>query len=180
MQAFSPESRRSSRCRLRSQARCEEILPMRRVLFVVTAIAVGTTAVMAQNAAVMAQNAAVIKDRKEHFKAMGKAVKPVSGMFKGEEPFELAKVQAALKVIKEKAAILPTLFPDDAKTGEDTEALPVIWEKKTDFEPRFKKLADSAAAAETAITDEETFPDAWKTVMGNCSGCHKEFRKPKS
>jgi cytochrome c556 len=146
---------------------------MRRFAFVIAALALGATAVVAQNTT-------VIKERKEHFKAMGKAVKPVGAMFKGEEPFDLAPVQSALKVIKEKAAVLPTLFPDDSKTGEDTEALPVIWDKKADFEARFKKLADGAAAAEAAIIDEETFPDAWKTLMGNCSGCHKEFRKPKS
>jgi cytochrome c556 len=146
---------------------------MRRLVVAFAAFALGATAVAAQNAA-------VIKERKEHFKAIGKAVKPVAAMFKGEEDFDLAEVQAALGVIKEKTAVLPTLFPDDAKTGEDTEALPVIWDKKADFEARFKKLADAATAAETAIKDEDTFPDAWKTVVGNCSGCHKEFRKPKS
>lgn len=146
---------------------------MRRALFAFAAFALGATAVAAQNTT-------IIKERKAHFKAMGKAVKPVGAMFKGEEAFDLAQVQAALKVIKEKAVILPTLFPDDSKTGEDTEALPLIWDKKADFEARFKKLADSTAAAETAITDEETFPDTWKGLMGNCSGCHKEFRKPKS
>ncbi len=146
---------------------------MHRALVVFAAFALGATAVAAQNTT-------VIKDRKEHFKAMGKAVKPVSAMYKGEEDFDLAKVQAAIGVIKEKAPILPTLFPDDAKTGEDTEALPVIWDKKADFEARFKKLGEAALTAEAAIKDEDTFPDAWKTLMGNCSGCHKEFRKPKS
>ncbi len=103
-----------------------------------------------------------------------------SAMFKGEAEFDLAKVQAALKVIQEKAAVLPKLFPDDSKTGGETEALPKIWEDKTNFEGRFVKLGEAAKAAETKITDAETFPDAWKELMGNCSGCHKIFRKPKS
>jgi cytochrome c556 len=129
--------------------------------------------------AVAAQNVDIIKDRKKHYEAMGKAVKEPTAMYKGDAEFDLAKVQAALKVIQEKAAILPKLFPDDSKTGADTEALPIIWEEKADFEARFPKLADAAKAAEAAITDEETFPDAWKDVVGNCSGCHKKFRKPK-
>jgi cytochrome c556 len=129
--------------------------------------------------AVAAQNVDIIKDRKKHYEAMGKAVKEPTAMYKGEAEFDLAKVQAALKVIQEKAAILPKLFPDDSKTGADTEALPIIWQEKADFEARFPKLADAAKAAEAAITDEETFPDAWKDVVGNCSGCHKKFRKPK-
>lgn len=129
--------------------------------------------------AVAAQNVDIIKERKKHYEAMGKAVKEPTAMYKGEAEFDLAKVQAALKVIQEKAAILPKLFPDDSKTGADTEALPIIWQEKADFEGRFPKLAEAAKAAETKITDEETFPDGWKDVVGNCSGCHKKFRKPK-
>jgi cytochrome c556 len=146
---------------------------MRRASIIVAAFILGATAVAAQNVA-------VIKERQDALKAIGDAVKPVGAMYKGEADFDLAKVQAALKVIQEKAAILPPLFPDDSKTGGDTEALPIIWDEKADFESRYKKLGDSAKAAEAAITDEETFPDAWKEVMGNCSGCHKKFRKPKS
>ena len=130
--------------------------------------------------AAFAQNLKVIEEREEHFEAMGKAAKEPNAMFKGEADFDLAKIQAALKTFQEKAALLPTLFPDDSKTGGDTEALPVIWDEKAEFEGRFPKLADAAKAAEAKITDEESFPDAWKEVMGNCSSCHKKFRKPKS
>jgi cytochrome c556 len=146
---------------------------MRRVMLILAAVAVGATAVSAQNVA-------VIKERQDHLKKIGDAVKPVGAMYKGEADFDLAKVQAALKVMQEKAPILPTLFPDDSRTGGDTEALPIIWDEKADFESRFKKLGEAAKAAEASITDEETFPDTWKEVMGNCSGCHKKFRKPKS
>jgi len=135
--------------------------------------------IIAGASVVAAQNVDIIKERKKHYEAMGKAVKEPTAMYKGEAEFDLAKVQAALKVIQEKAAILPKLFPDDSKTGADTEALPIIWQEKADFEARFPKLAEAAKAAEAAITDEETFPDAWKNVVGNCSGCHKKFRKPK-
>lgn len=126
-----------------------------------------------------AQNVAVIKERQDHLKAMGKAVKEPVKMFKGEAEFDLAAVQAALKVIQEKAAVLPKLFPDDTKTGSNTEARPAIWENKTDFEGRFKKLGDDAKAASTGITDKATFETQFKDVMGNCSGCHKKYRKEK-
>lgn len=146
---------------------------MRRSAILVTVLALGATAVSAQNLS-------VIKERKDTYKAMGDAVKAPSAMYKGEADFDLAKVQNALKVMQEKAAVLPKLFPDDAKTGGETEALPVIWENKKDFEERFAKLADDAKAAETTITDETTFLDNWGKVMGNCSGCHKKYRKPKT
>ena len=146
---------------------------MRRIVLAFVAAAIGATAVVAQNVA-------VIDERKKLLKDMGKATKPVGAMFKGEAEFDLAKVQAALKAIQETAPRLPPLFPEDSKTGSDTEALPAIWDDKADFEDRFKKLADAAKAAEASIVDEATFPDTWKQVMGNCSGCHKKFRKPKS
>jgi cytochrome c556 len=143
-------------------------------------IAFSTAFLLIGTSVALAQNLAVIKERKELYKAMGKATKEPGAMFKGEAEFDLAKVQAALKVIQEKAAVLPKLFPDDSKTGGETEALPKIWEDKTAFEGRFVKLGEAAKAAETKITDAEDFPDAWKELMGNCSGCHKIFRKPKS
>ena len=148
---------------------------MRRIVlaFIAATIAIGASAVGAQNVD-------VIKERQKLLKDMSKATKPVGAMFKGEAEFDLAQVQAALKAIQETAPRLPTLFPDDSKTGGDTEALPVIWDEKADFENRFKKLADAAKAAEASITDEVTFPDTWKEVMGNCSSCHKTYRKPKS
>lgn len=126
-----------------------------------------------------AQNLAVIKERQKHYEAMGKAVKEPGKMYKGEADFDLDKIKKALSVIQDKMAVLPKLFPDDSKTGEDTEALPEIWANKADFEARFPKLADAAKAAETAIKDEETFPEQWKTVMGHCSECHKKYRKKK-
>jgi cytochrome c556 len=145
---------------------------MRRGLLIATTLAFSMTAAFAQNAA-------VIKERQDLLKEVGDAVKPVGAMFKGEAEFDLAKVQHALSVIQKNAPLLPPLFPDDSKTGGDTEALPKIWENKADFEKRFKKLADDAKTAEAAIEDEITFQDGWKTVVGNCSGCHKEYRKPK-
>jgi cytochrome c556 len=146
---------------------------MRRIGFAL----VGVTAL--SMTAALAQNVAVIKQRQDHLEAMGKAVKEPVKMFKGEADFDLAKVQAALKVIQEKAAVLPPLFPDDSKVGEDTEALPAIWENKADVESRFKKLGEDAKKAEAGITDQETFEAQFKDVMGNCSGCHKKYRKEK-
>jgi cytochrome c556 len=146
---------------------------MRRILSAVVLIALGTTVAFAQNVS-------VIKERQKLLKAMGDAAKAPTAMYKGEADFDLAKVKEALKVFQTNAAQLPKLFPDDSKTGGDTEALPAIWVEKADLESRYNKLVESAKAAEAKITDADTFPDAWKDVMGNCSGCHKKFRKPKT
>lgn len=126
-----------------------------------------------------AQNLDAIKARKDTLKAMGKATEAPGAMMKGEAPFDLAKVKAALAAYQDGAAKLPDLFPDNSKTGGETEALPVIWDKKQDFTDRYKKLAAEAAAASTKITDEFSFQDEFPKVVGNCSACHKVYRKPK-
>ena len=59
------------------------------------------------------------------------------------------------------------------------EALPVIWEKKKDFDDRFAKLVADAKAAQTAITDEKSFKAKFPDVAGNCGGCHKIYREQK-
>jgi cytochrome c556 len=37
-------------------------------------------------------------------------------------------------------------------------------------------LAKAAKAAEASIKDEASFKTEWPKVVGNCGGCHKEFR----
>lgn len=124
-----------------------------------------------------AQNHDIIKARQSAFKAMSDAAKPTIAMMKGERPYEQAAVDKALATMAEKAAVLRDMFPDDSKTGEKTEALPAIWENKEEFVGRFDKLAEAAKAGQASITDEFVFMDQWPKVMGNCSGCHKKYRK---
>jgi cytochrome c556 len=145
---------------------------MLRVVSVVAALAVGATFAYAQNLN-------VIKERKESMKAVGAGAGVGGKIMKGEEKFDLAKVQASLKTYQEQAAKQKGLYGDDAKTGGETEALPAIWEKKADFLAKFDKLAADAKAGAEAIKDEASFKTEWPKVMANCGGCHKEYRKPK-
>ncbi|MBX9925256.1 MAG: cytochrome c, partial [Hyphomicrobiaceae bacterium] len=127
-----------------------------------------------------AQNTDTIKARKELFKGLASANKEPAAMAKGEVPFELSKVQAALKTFQTNAPKFEALFGDDAKTGGETEALPGIWDNKKDFNERFVKLAAAAKSAESTIKDEASFKAAWPALLGeNCSSCHKVYRKPK-
>jgi cytochrome c556 len=143
---------------------------MLRVLAALAALAVATSVALAQNGAVIAQ-------RKEAMKAIGNAVKAPGAMAKGDAPFNAETVKASLQTIEETANKVKNLFTDDSKTG-DTNALPVAFEKKADLTERFDKLAADAKAAAQAITDEASFKAQWPTVVKNCGGCHKEYRKP--
>jgi cytochrome c556 len=141
---------------------------MLRYVAIAAALAVGATAVLAQNAA-------SISARKDAMKAIAAAAKDPGGMAKGEIPFDLAKVQASLKVYQEQGAKAKGLFGDDTKAG-DTKATAAVWEKKADFDGKFDAFIAAAKAAETAIKDEASFKAEWGKVMGNCGGCHKEYR----
>ena len=128
---------------------------------------------------VSAQNLDVIKQRKEAFKSFLPHAKAGTAMIKGEADFDLDKAKAIFNAYAEIAKKLPELFPDDSKTGGETEALPVIWEKKDDFTARFASFAKDATDAANSIDDEFAFRDAWPKVMGNCGSCHKVYRVEK-
>jgi cytochrome c556 len=144
---------------------------MIRVVSFAALLAVGATAVFAQSAA--------IGQRKELFKQIGGAAKVGGPMIKGEAPFDLAKVQASLKTYADNAAKLKDLFPDDSKSGGETEALPSIWEKKDDFLALMAKFGKDATDAGAAIKDEASFKTEWPKVMANCGGCHKPYKAAK-
>jgi cytochrome c556 len=145
---------------------------MLRIVSAAAALALGATMVLAQNSA-------VIEQRQAAMKANAGAGKEPGAMNKGDAPFELPKVQASLKVFQEQAAKLKALFPDDSKTGNNTRALPAVWENKADFLSRLDKFAADAKAAESSIKDEASFKAEWpKLISNNCVGCHKQYQAP--
>ncbi|MEZ5842880.1 MAG: cytochrome c [Hyphomicrobiaceae bacterium] len=146
---------------------------MIRTLSLVAILAVGATAASAQNLD-------VIKQRQEVFKSFGGGAKTGTGFVRGQAKFDLAKAKAIFATYAQGAGKLKNLFPDNSKAGGNTEALPVIWEKKGDFVKLLAKLEGEATAAGKAVKDEASFKSEWQKVMGNCGGCHKVFRKPKS
>jgi cytochrome c556 len=142
---------------------------MIRTLIVIAALAVSVQAALPQNLD-------VIKQRKEAMKQNGAAAGAAAKMLKGEAPFDLAAAQASLKTMIDTAAKMPSLFPDDAKTGGDTKALPAIWTDKADFNGRFAKFGVDATDALASITDEASFAAAMTSVFKNCGGCHEKYR----
>jgi len=142
-----------------------------------TVAALFAASILALAPVASAQNLEVIKERKSLLKEMGKATKAPGDMLKGATPFDLAAMKAALAKYQENAPKIAKLFPDDSKTGGETEALPALWENKDDVTKRFEKLAADAKAAEASITDEFTFMDEFPKVVGNCGACHKKYRK---
>ena len=117
-----------------------------------------------------------IDQRQKLMKANGAATKEVGAMMKGQAPFDLAKVQAALKAYQDNTVKFVTLFPDDSKTGGDTSASPKIWSDAKGFTAANDKFVADAKAAAAAIKDEASFKTAMPAVLKNCGDCHEAFR----
>lgn len=116
-----------------------------------------------------------IESRKALLKTFGAATRDPGQMLRGEAPFDLAKVQASLKVFAEGSPKLPAMFPAGSGAG-DTKALPVIWTEQDKFNAIFTKLAADSTAAMTSIKDEASFKTEMPKVLGNCGACHNAYR----
>ncbi|QEN89426.1 cytochrome C556 [Labrys sp. KNU-23] len=122
-----------------------------------------------------------IEDRQALMKAMAKNTKELAAVAKGETPFDAAKVKALLQVYVDDSAKLPTLFPDDSKTGgtDPTTAAPKIWEDQAGFKTAAAKLGTDATAA-LGAADQASFAKAFGTVASNCTSCHGTYRIKKN
>jgi len=142
---------------------------MIRIVLAVAVVALGTTALVAQSDPIAA--------RKALMKANGDQNRTGTEMIEGKRPFDLAAAKKIFATFEEAGMKAKDLFPDTAKTGGDTAALPAIWENKADFEAKLAKLASEAKAAGAAITDLDTFKAQITEVRKNCAGCHQPYRK---
>jgi cytochrome c556 len=143
---------------------------MVRSTLVALTIAVSVSAVMAQSDP-LSQRKALMKGNIENALAVNK-------MVRGENPFDAAKVAAAFAQWEDTAKKLPTLFPEPPKPGEDSRALPKIWETKADFDAKIaafaKAVADNKDKAKTLDELKVAFPN----VNNACNNCHEPYRRP--
>ena len=124
-----------------------------------------------------------IEDRQALMKGIAAATKSAAGYAKGETPFDAAKVKALLQVYVDGAAKLPTLFPDDSKTGgtDPTTASPKIWEDMAGFKSTENKyLADVKAAVAAAPADADALKAQIGVLGSDCGTCHQTYRVKKS
>ncbi len=145
---------------------------MNRTILISAILAISVTAAVGQSEPIAA--------RKDSMKQVAKANGEVGKISKGEAPFKLETVQAALKIIVETSKTMPGLYPDTAKTGGETRALPKIWDAKADFDAQWAKFGKDAMEAAAKITDEASFKASYSAVVKNCDACHDAYRAPKS
>jgi cytochrome c556 len=120
----------------------------------------------------------VVAERQTILKTFGAGIREPGAMLRGEAPFDLAKVQAALVTLKSGAAKLPPLFPDASLTATGSKALPIIGQERDKFAAIFTKMGVDVTAAEGAIKDEASFKTEFPKVLANCGACHRLYRAP--
>ncbi|NNF80612.1 MAG: cytochrome c [Rhizobiales bacterium] len=122
-----------------------------------------------------------IANRQAMMKNVGASMRVAGGMAQGKIPFDSLAAELAMRVMNSSAAGLSSLFPDNSKTGGDTEAAPKIWEDKAGFDALTAKFQEASAAAITAAkAGEGDFKAAFGAVAKNCKACHQDYRIKKN
>jgi len=143
-----------------------------RTILAALAVVIGVGALMAQQDPV--------KTREDLMKKNNDHAKAVVQMMRGQAPFDAAEVEAAFAQWADTAQKLPSLFPDNSKTGGDNRASPKIWLNKKDFEAKAAAFAKSVAETrEKAKSSLDGLKAAISVVGKTCDDCHKEYRLSK-
>ena len=117
----------------------------------------------------------IIKGRKAIFSKNYKTAKRVQS-FSMNEDFDKAK-NLMIEMSKNYKALIK-YFPENSKEGFKTEALPIIWEDKKNFNNLMNKASqDMIKLAEVIKDNEDTSGTLTKFMWSNCKACHNKYRE---
>jgi len=142
------------------------------------AAAAGVAVLLGVAVVAEAQNApAQITQRQEAMKGQGAAVRTLTQMVRGEQPWNQQAARQAATTINNTAKMIPSLFPQGtgAEAGVKTAALPAIWQNKADFDAKAKTLEEESAKL-MAANDEAAVKAQFPNVGKACGGCHENYR----
>ena len=116
-----------------------------------------------------------IKGRKALFSKNYSAAKRVQALAsKGD--FEKAK--SLMIEMSENYKILIDYFPENTKEGFKTEALPIIWEEKENFNNLMTKASKDMAELTKIIEGSDNInATLTKFMWSNCKACHSKYRE---
>ena len=118
----------------------------------------------------------IIKGRKAMFSENYQNAKKISILLKSKK---IDEAKPLMKKISDNYIKLLDYYPENAKEGFKTGALPSIWENKDEFNALMKKASDDMIRLAIAIETAEDLRAAQKELMwSNCSACHSKFRAP--
>ena len=115
-----------------------------------------------------------IKGRKALFSKNYSTAKKVQTLAsKGD--FEKAK--SLMIEMSENYKILIDYFPENTKEGFKTEALPIIWEEKENFNNLMNKASKNMIELASVIEDADDIKGTLGMLMwSNCKSCHTKYR----
>ena len=118
----------------------------------------------------------IIKGRKAIFSNNAKLAKRVNILLRN---FEFEEAEPFILEMSKNYENLLNYFPENSKEGYGTEALPIIWEEKDEFNALMKKSSDQMIKLASIIEDQDDFRAALKQYMwSSCKACHSRYRAP--
>ena len=118
----------------------------------------------------------IIKGRKAMFSENYQNAKKISILLKSKS---IEEAKPLMKKISDNYIKLLDYFPENAKEGFKTGALPSIWENKDEFNALIQKASDDMIKLAKAIETAEDLRAVQKELMwSNCTACHSRFRAP--
>ena len=118
----------------------------------------------------------IIKGRKALFSKNYSTAKRVQALASKDE-FEKAKT--LMIEMSENYKTLIEYFPENTKEGFKTEALPIIWENKDEFNALMTKSSNDMIQLTKIIeTSDDVRSTLGKFMWANCKACHSKFRAP--
>ena len=118
----------------------------------------------------------IIKGRKALFSKNYSTAKRVQ-TFATKGEFDKAKT--LMLEMSENYKTLIEYFPENSKEGFKTEALPLIWDNKEEFNDLMNKSSnDMIELASIIENSDDVKASLGKLMWGNCKACHSKFRAP--
>ena len=116
----------------------------------------------------------IIKGRKAIFSKNYQTAKKISILLKSNK---IEEAKPLMQEMSENYEILPQYFPNNTKEGFKTEALPIIWEDKENFNNLMKKASNDMIKLAATIEDVDDIGGTIKKLMwSNCKACHNKYR----
>jgi cytochrome c556 len=116
----------------------------------------------------------IIKERQSIFSKNYKTAKRVNSLASNRS---LDEAKILMIEMSENYKRLIDLFPENSKTGFETEALPSIWENKDEFNLLMTKASSNMIELTSAIDGTEDMKATLgKYMWSSCKSCHSKFR----
>ena len=116
----------------------------------------------------------IIKGRKAMFSENYQNAKKISILLKSKK---IEEAKPLMKKISDNYKKLLDYFPENTKEGFKTEALPIIWEEKENFNNLMTKASTDMIELTKIIEDSDDIRGTLtKFIWSNCKACHSKYR----